>query len=401
MGKPTHAGEVSPILRNFWTARPLLVAYAVVTAATLGLLVNRQPSGAGTIPAMTDSAAAVARTEPDRQGPPLWLQLFRPGLPTARRVLHTALPALAPATGAAEGAARDLRFWWTGPGQPQPQTLFQAALPFLRPPAEPAETPEPPTAGPEAEPAVPTGESPGPEVQPAQEPPPAPATEQRTMEVVNGGLPLVGIYHTHDYESYISEFPDLAVSTDQDLMLVASFDHSKRTIVDVGEILARRLRDLGVTTVHAPFRHQELGYDYAYQASRVTAQRILREAPTVKVLLDLHRDGNMNLDSTTYIDGLPVARVRCVIGAREDLVHWQENLAFCNALMAKMEEAHPGITLPTLTPQARYNQDLLPGAILLEIGNALNTFEEAERAIHYLAEALAELLRSGEYPGAP
>lgn len=384
---------MSPIDRNLWTARPLLVAYVLVITAMIGLLVNRQPPVAGTVPAMSESTASSGAHGAEKEPPPLWLQFFRPGLPAAQRMLRTALPVLAVSGMPATEERRDLRFLWTGQGQQRPQTLFQAALPFLRLQAEPV---RPVSPGP----AIPSGESPGPE-----EPPPVPAQRApepaRRPPVVNGGLPLVGIYHTHDYEAYISEFPDLAVSTDQDLVQIASYDHSKPTIVDIGEILAHRLRDLGVTTVHAPFRHQELGYDYAYQSSRATAQQILREAPTVKVLLDLHRDGNMDLDATTYIDGLPVARVRCVIGARDDLTHWQENLAFCEALMAKMEEANPGITLPTLTPQARYNQDLLPGAILLEIGNALNTFDEAARAVDHVAEALVELLRAGEYPGAP
>ncbi len=359
----------------------------------LGLLVNRQPPDAGSLPAMTGRESGGRNHEPERVETSFWTALFRPGLPTARQMLRAAVPALASGP-LGEPDDRALRFLWTGQGPQRPQTLFQAALPFLRPGALPA-------APITADPSRPSGESPGPDLRSGQPPAAAqPAPRPETgVTVLNDGLPLVGIYHTHDYEAYISEFPDLAVTSEEDLQLIASYDHSKRTIVDIGAILARRLRDLGVTTVHAPFRHQELGYDYAYQSSRNTARRILREAPTVRVLLDLHRDGNMDLDSTVWIDGQPVARVRCVIGVRDDVPHWQENLAFCNKLMAKMEEANPGITLPTLTPQARYNQDLLPGAILLEIGNALNTFEEAERAVNYLADALVELLRAGEYPG--
>ncbi|BAD39466.1 stage II sporulation protein P [Symbiobacterium thermophilum IAM 14863] len=366
----------------------------MVVAATVGLLVNRRPPESGSLPAMTARASDGRTHESERTEESFWTALFRPGLPTARQMLRRAVPALAVRGPLGEPDDRVLRFLWTGPGPQRPQTLFQAALPFLRPGALPE---EPMTV----DPSLPAGESPGPEPRPS---PPAAAEApfprpEPGATVLNDGLPLVGIYHTHDYEAYISEFPDLAVTSDQDLQRIASYDHSKRTIVDIGAILARRLRDLGVTTVHAPFKHQELGYEYAYQSSRNTARRILREAPTVKVLMDLHRDGNMDLDSTVWIDGQPVARVRCVIGVRDDLTHWQENLAFCNRLMEKMEEANPGITLPTLTPQARYNQDLLPGAILLEIGNALNTFEEAERAVYYLADALVELLRAGEYPG--
>lgn len=396
---------MSSIKSQIWRTKPLLIAYAVVVTTTLGLLVNRD-APAASVPAMTGAHEHAGEPELERPDTPLWMQFFRPSLPAARKMLSTALPALSMAKRQNE-EPRHLLFLWTGREGERPQTLFQAALPFLRPQQQ-AAAPAAPTPPTQAVPPV-TGVTDGPDrppetgtppANPGPEPsPPKTAAEPREEVVVlNGGLPLVGIYHTHDYEAYISEFPDVAVSTDQDLIQIASYDHSLPTIVDIGETLAHHLRDLGVTTVHAPFSHQELGYDYAYQSSRDTVKQILRQAPTVKVLLDLHRDGAIGLDSTTIVDGEPVARVRCVIGARDDQGQWEGNLAFCNAIMDRMEEANPGITLPTLTPQARYNQDMLPGAILLEVGNALNTYEEAERAVGYLAEALVDLLREGEYP---
>jgi len=381
-------------------ANPLLVAYVAVVMVTLGLLVNRRPHPEEAVPVMAVPGQPEHASERELAEPPLWLQLFRPSPPTARLLLRMALPALPMGRGA--GEARNLQVLWTGPERPQ--TLFQVALPFLRSGTEVAGgPPAPPSRPPTVTPPAPSTAKP-----PVSQPPPSsqtqtpkpapPPAEEKESLAVAGGVPLVGIYHTHDWESYHSEFPALALNNPRDLSKIASYDHSLRTIVDIGETLALHMRDMGVTTVHAPFKHQELGYDYAYSSSRNTARQILKEAPSVKVLLDLHRDGTWGLDSTTEIGGEKVARLRCVIGKRDDQPNWQQNKSFCDSLMARLEEDYPGITLPTVTQEYRYNQDLIPGAILLEVGNATNRYDEAERAVGYLANVLAEMIREGEYP---
>ncbi|MFZ5817383.1 MAG: stage II sporulation protein P [Bacillota bacterium] len=370
-------------------ASPFLVAYVVVVSTTVGLLVNRNPRPEEAVPALAAPGPHAAAREREVQEPPLWLQLFRPSPPTARILLRTGLPTLPLAGSGARREERNLLILWTGRAGDRPQSLFQVMLPFLR-------SQKPPTTEQaKDDPRPPSPSEPPPD---RAQPSPRPAPVRKEPAVLNGGLPLVGIYHTHDYESYASEFPELKIAHERDLMRVASYDHSRRTIVNVGAALAHHLRDLGVTTVHAPFKHQELGYDYAYQSSRNTARQILKTAPSVKILMDLHRDGTWGLDSTTTIDGKPVARIRCIIGAREDQAHWEKNKAFCDNLIARMEKAHPGLTLPTLTANYRYNQDLMPGAILLEIGNATNRYEEAERAVRYLAEALVQMIRERAYP---
>lgn len=412
---------MSPIKHRIWTATPLLVAYVIVVGATIGLLVNRSPKPEEAVPAMAAPGAHEAVREGEAEEPPLWLQLFRPSPPTARYLIRAALPSLPFAGSRAEKEPRNLLILWTGRAGNRPQTLFQVMLPFLRPQGQVAAEPprpQPPVEQPPSRPAQPGPAGPGVTGQPGGTKPPEPGRGESAKGpaeapegqgsppkqqpsppgnvALNGGLPLVGIYHTHDWESYISEFPDLPAGAD--LARIASFDHSKRTVVTIGERLAHNLQELGVTTVHAPFTHQDRPYDYAYQSSRETARQILKTAPSVHILLDLHRDGTPGLDSTTTIDGKPVARIRCVIGARDDQPHWQQNKRFCDDLISRMEKAHPGLTLPTLTKDSRFNQDLIPGAILLEIGNATNGYDEAERAVGYLAEALVDLVRAGAYP---
>lgn len=388
-------GEVIPTKRSR-AAKPLLLAYLLAVGFTAGLLVDRTPGldrSVATVGSGRSESGGTLDAERETVEPPLWLQLFRPSRPTARALLRAGLPFLTAVDGSArELENRNLLVYLAGRSRERPQTLFQSALPFLRavPPeggAEQGPTPSPPTVDPSGQPSAQSGGE-------ATERPPSPLEEEKPP--VGGGQPLVGIYHTHDWESYISEFPGLQVEQSEDLKLIQSEAHDKRTIMGVGLNLAVRLKEHGVTTVYAEATHQRLGYDYAYSASRETARQILRDHPSVKILLDLHRDGAWGLDTTTVIDGDRVAQIRCIIGKNQP--HWEENRAFCDRLMDRVDQMHPGIALPTRVQEDRYNQDLLPGAVLLEIGGALNRYEEADRAVTYLAEALGELIREGAYP---
>lgn len=374
--------------KRIWTAKPLIIAYIVAVGFTVGLLIDRTPAGT-VVPTLAGGAARSPEDDHPEPAPePMWRQLFRPGQPTVRRILRLGLPFLSVADGSAEAAGRRT-LEHIGITNQRPQTMFEAMLPFLKTDKErqlAGQTPEPPEPAPEG-PANPT--TPQPE-KPADSQPPKPAA-------VANGLPLVGIYHTHDWESYISEFPAFVPKTAKDLDKIASENHSKRTIMGVGRTVALRLKELGVGTVYAEYTHRELGYDYAYQVSRSTAKDILKAYPSVKVLLDLHRDSAWGLDLTTNVSGKKVAQIRCVIG--QSNLKWDQNKAFCDQLMQRLEEKHPGLTLPTMVKKDNvYNQDIMRGAILLEIGGAMNQYAEADRAASYLAEALAEMIRHDAYP---
>lgn len=373
--------------KRIWTAKPLIIAYIVAVGFTVGLLIDRTPAGK-TVPTLATGAdRSSADDHPEPAAEPMWRQLFRPSQPTVRRILRLGLPFLSVADGSAEAAdSRTLRPIGISSGKPQ--TMFEAMLPFLKTDKErqlARETPEPPdqppvaTTSPDAKPEKPA--------EPDSAKPPAPTS----------GLPLVGIYHTHDWESYISEFPAFVPKTPKDLDRISSENHAKRTIMGVGRTVALRLKELGVGTVYAEYTHRELGYDYAYQVSRSTAKDILKAYPSVKVLLDLHRDSAWGLDLTTNIGGKKVAQIRCVIGQSNP--KWDQNKAFCDQLMQRLEQKHPGTTLPTMVKKDNvYNQDVMRGAILLEIGGAMNQYAEADRAAGYLAEVLAEMIRADEYP---
>jgi|GEM_PF-1849560 len=384
-------------MKRLSAARPWLAAYVIVVGFTVGLLVNRLPLGRQAI-TTSGGAESVQQHGVERDAPPeppLWQQLFRPSPPTARWMLRLGIPMLAVADGsAAEEEQQELIVLSvTGHTGEKPDTLFQTVLPFLRT-NHAAGGKEPVDSPPQQEPVQ---QPPVVEKPPAAPPKQTEDPKQAKPAVVNGGLPVVGIYHTHDGESYLSEFPTLALRTAKDLDLIRSDDHKKRTIMGVGQTLAQQLEQLGVTTVYAKYTHQALGYNYAYRMSRDTARRILKEHPSVKILLDVHRDGAWGLDTTALIDGKKVAKVRCIIG-NESQPRWQQNMQFCDRVMEELEQQAPGITFPTKVQPDTYNQDLTPGAILLEIGGATNQYAEAERAVAYLAKALNQIIRDGAYP---
>lgn len=392
--------------KRIWVAKPFLIAYVVILGFTVGLLISRRPEMDPAVPAAAGAgyqSMVEHGGQQQRREPPLWLQLFRPTQATARLALRAAIPHLWAVDGSAlSRQEQHIVVYWTGKYGEKPQTLFQTMLPFLRQSSTVAlqRPPAPEVSPPAAEP-PPVQPDPPPQTKPESG---TPTTGQeggtapgKSKPAINMGLPLVGVYHTHDWESYISEFPGLSVRSNQDLAKVVSYDGKKKTIVDLGNALAVHLRDEGVTTVHAPFKHQDLGYDFAYRASRDTVKKILERAPTTRVLLDLHRDGVVGLNSTTVINGQKVAQIRCIIGQYQQ-PKWEKNQAFCESLMARLEKLYPGLTLPTRVQNDTYNQDIMPGAILLEIGNAMNRYEEAERAVAYLAKALAAAIRDGDYP---
>ena len=382
--------------KRFWTAKPLLIAYVVAVGFTVALLVNRTPRGRQMVPAMAASPGTEASShDQEAKQPPIWVQFFRPSQAMARRLLRAGLPLLSVADGSAlESQKESMVVYWAGKAGEQPQSFFQIILPFLRPAPPVADRPPAPPPGPQGPPAP---AKPGPTTTPSAEPTPTTEPPKVEPKVVNNGQPLVGIYHTHDWESYLSEFPGKVVTTRDQLDQLVSYDHKVHTVMDVGNALAIRLQDLGVGVVHSTAKHQKDGYDYAYQDSRVTAKKVLSQFASVKILLDIHRDGVLGVKSTAKVGGKPVAQVRCIIG-QFDQPNWSQNKAFCDRVMGRMEQVAPGTTLATRIQNDTYNQDLMPGALLFEIGNALDNYDDAVRAAQLLAQALGDVVRSGEYP---
>ena len=213
---------------------------------------------------------------------------------------------------------------------------------------------------------------------------------------LNSDEPQVLILHTHATETY-QTWPDLLY----DRSAAARTRNTALNMCAVGARMAEVLNAAGIHTLHDETLHDFPSYTESYDRSRATAQEYLRQYPSIKVVLDVHRDAIEDADGTLVkpvctIDGASTAQVMiiagCDNGSTISLPNWRLNLRFAAAWEEAMESRFPGLTRPVLCGYRFYNQDLTTGSLLIEIGGHGNTLEEALRAGEFAALALAELL---------
>lgn len=213
----------------------------------------------------------------------------------------------------------------------------------------------------------------------------------------NSDEPQILIMHTHATESY-QTWPDLVF----DRSYAARSKNTALNMVAVGAEIARVLNAAGINTLHDETLYDAPGYTGSYERSRAGVQDYLARYPSIKIVLDVHRDAIEDSDGTRVkpvceIDGESTAQVMVIAGCDNGgsvaLPNWRLNLRFAAAWEAAMETAHPGLTRPVLCGYRFYNQDLTTGSLLIEIGGHANTLDEAIRAGRYAAEALAEAVQ--------
>ena len=204
--------------------------------------------------------------------------------------------------------------------------------------------------------------------------------------------PTVLILHTHATESFENTegYPQTSPYRTLD---------ENYNMVSVGTEVAAILEDAGIHVIHARTAHDYPDYNSAYGNARETIQKILQENPSICLVLDLHRDAaedaqGQQVVETVNIDGAESARLMLVMGSdKGSLSHaqWQKNLSLAVKLQAQLERDAPGLCRPVQLVTARYNQDLSTGALLVEVGTAGNTRDQALQAARYLAQGIIAL----------
>lgn len=187
--------------------------------------------------------------------------------------------------------------------------------------------------------------------------------------------PQVLIYHTHASESFLP----LSGET-------FTYDPGL-TVVYFGAYLAELLENnYNIPTLH----HREF-YDtprhYAYEKVRSPLEKLLKENPQIRIVLDLHRDGVSRQITTATVEGKDTARILFVVGSRHE--GWYNNMRFALFLEKELNERYPGLSRGIRSHPFVYNQDLHQRSLIVEIGGHENSEEEIRRAVAYFAEALA------------
>lgn len=199
--------------------------------------------------------------------------------------------------------------------------------------------------------------------------------------------PLVAIYSTHSAESYTPYSGQPSVSGSRGGVYVAS------------SVVAETLAKENIGTVVDDTIHDSPNWNKSYSNSLATAQKLLNTYPSIKILIDMHRDAGVSKENTTVeINGKKAARIMFVVGSNQRYEHpyWEQNLSFAEQIGEKMEELYPGLLRTVKVQNGRYNQHVSTHSVLVEMGATENTIEEVEYSASMLAEVLAEVLRKME-----
>lgn len=193
------------------------------------------------------------------------------------------------------------------------------------------------------------------------------------------------LYHTHNAETYLPTYGTSKVNG------------QNGGVVQAAAVFQAALQQkYGIRTVHNTTLHDYPNWNRAYQNSLSTATALLQANPQTKAIFDVHRDAGFSSKkaTTATINGKPAARIMLVVGANQP--NWKENLAFARQLEAKCNERYPQLLRNNihLKETGRYNQQVHPHAILLEIGSDLNTQEEADYAMECFAQVVYEVLQT-------
>ena len=204
--------------------------------------------------------------------------------------------------------------------------------------------------------------------------------------------PTVLILHTHTTESYTKNGENYEETSDFRTL------SEEYNMVSIGDRVAQLLKAAGIGVIHDRQLHDYPSYNGSYVHARASTEEILKANPSIRLILDLHRDAleknGSQLGPVAAIEGNSAAQMMLVVGtnvSRQAHKNWEENLSLALKLQVQLERLYPGIMRPVNLRQQRFNQDLSPGALIVEVGAAGNTRAEALAAAEALAEGIIAL----------
>lgn len=209
-----------------------------------------------------------------------------------------------------------------------------------------------------------------------------------------GDGPQVLLIHTHASEAY-SNSKGLN-GNDRTL-------NTEYNMIRVGDEIEQVLTDMGVETIHVREICDYPSYNGSYSKSLELIQQQVEANPSIRVVVDVHRDAVIAQDGTRYkmvteIDGQKAAQLMFVMGSNAGGLshdHWRDNLNFAVQLQSRLSGQYPTLMRPIILRSSRYNQQVTRGSILLEVGSSGNTLEEALLSARLFGETLGEYLLEG------
>lgn len=211
--------------------------------------------------------------------------------------------------------------------------------------------------------------------------------------------PLVLIVHTHGTESY-SPYGVRSVPSEY---VHRSSDTSKN-MISVGNVMADMLNDAGIPTIHCEIMHDLESYTRSYSLAADTIQKYLAKYPSIQYVFDVHRDAITRANGDlirpiTMINGEISAQVMLLVGTDEqgaDHPDWKANMTVATQLQHRLTSSYERFARPINIRTASFNEQFAKGSLLIEIGSAANSLEEAKTAAKYLTYSIIDMIKDNE-----
>ena len=204
---------------------------------------------------------------------------------------------------------------------------------------------------------------------------------------LNSDNPIVYIYNTHQTEEYdLKNVLDYSVKPN---VMIASY------------ILREKLNNLSIPSVVETNNVKDYlvknnyKYNMSYHASEYFARKMEEKYPSIKYLIDIHRDSGKYENTTLIVGDKKYAKVLFVVGT--DYEGFEKNLEFSEKLSEKINTIIPGLSRGVLKKGGKgvngiYNQDFSSNTLLIELGGSYNKLGEVTNTVDIISESLLDLI---------
>ena len=201
--------------------------------------------------------------------------------------------------------------------------------------------------------------------------------------------PQVLILHTHGSEAYTMPEGQEYVSTGT----FRTADGSV-SVIRVGDEIAAALSQHGISVLHDRALYDDPEYNGAYYRAEDAIEAYLEKYPSISFILDVHRDALEDKAGHQYKvitrENPSCAQVSLVMGSSWE--GWQENLKLAVAVQQHLTDQYPTLMRPVTVRNSDYNEYFTPGSLLVEVGAAGNSLDEALAAARLFAHGFAEVV---------
>ena len=206
--------------------------------------------------------------------------------------------------------------------------------------------------------------------------------------------PQVLVVHTHTTECYNGDAMSGETERTTD---------DEKNVVAVGNVICGILEEYGIKTVHDTTVHDYPSYQSAYTRTLTTIDSNLKKYPSIKIVLDVHRDAFVYSDGSKLRvaceqNGVSTAKVMLVVGTDSmGLSHpnWRGNFTFAAKIQNAAQIMYPGLMRPIDLRRERFNMHMTRGSLLLEVGSNGNSLAEALEGAADAARAIAAVILNG------